>query len=165
MKEWFAALIVCSSIGLCLSFLSAIFFRDFQITDGTILRIDKGVMSGSTGNVNASTSDKICWFITVKYTANGTAYTTNRKSIDAIDVVCDAKEPLPSRESMSALLEKHISVWYDKNEPSYAVQLKTFPWMHFLGFLISLSITIGFSYYLVNKVRQNFRAKTIKTQK
>ena len=154
MKEWIAILILCFSISLCLSFFSSLFLRDFQLTDGKISRIDKGVMSGSTGNVNSSTSDKICWFITVKYTANGTAYTTNRKSIDAIDVVCDAKEPLPSRESISTLLDKQISVWYDKNEPSYAVQLKTFPWMHFLGFFCSLSIAIGFSYYLVKQVRR-----------
>jgi hypothetical protein len=153
MKEWIAILILFFSISLCLSFFSAAFLRDFQLTNGKISRIDKGILPGS-GDVQTSTSDKNCWFISVKYTANGTAYITNRKSIDAIDVVCDNKEPLPSRGTMSALLDKQITVWYDKNEPSYAVQLKTFPWVHFLGFLISLSVAIGFSYYLVKQFRR-----------
>ena len=153
-KEWIAVFILFFSISLCLSFFSAIFLRDFQLTDGKISRIDKGIIPGSGGDAQTSTSDKKCWFISVKYTANGTSYTTNRKSIDAIDVICDTKEPLPSREAMSALLDNHISVWYDKNEPSYAVQLKTFPWVHFLGLLISLSVAIGFSYYLVKQVRR-----------
>ena len=154
MKEWIAILILCFSMSLCLSFFSAIFLRDFQLTDGKISRIDKGVMSGGGGSINTHVSERKCWFFTVRYSANGTVYTTDRKSIDAIDAICDANEPLPSRQSMSALLDKQISVWYDKNEPSYAVQLRAFPWMHFLGFLISLSVAIGFSFYLFKQVRR-----------
>lgn len=152
LEDWLAVIALLIAIHIGYSGYQEGFSRAWMPVSANIIKVsivdtETNLGSGAGGG----TSYSACLLTAYEYVIADKIYQSNRYSIDSLSEGCN-----PNKSELAAYktpaINSKIVVWYDKDQPNYAVRVHRFSYAHAILIFISISIAIGMLIYLAKKM-------------